>query len=48
MNKRTSFLRWLNGDNVIKTDNGYKTQCSLYRKSFALLDAYRYFVNHYC
>lgn len=42
------FREFVNSDNVVKTGaNEYKTQCTLYRKKFTLLQLRRYFKKEY-
>lgn len=41
------FLEWLHSDNVVKTLEGYKTQCSQYGKAFSRKELYIYFKKEY-
>lgn len=42
-----TFKDWLNSDNVVKFHNGYRTQCTLYRKSFSLQELEDYYDREY-
>ncbi len=42
-----TFENWLNSDNVVKFHNGYRTQCTLYRKLFSLEDLKLYYTKEY-
>lgn len=41
------FKEWLNSDNVIKTKEGYRTQCTQYSKTFTLEQLLTYFDREY-
>lgn len=41
------FLNWLDSDNVIKTGEGYKTQCSQYVPTFNDKEVYTYYLKEY-
>lgn len=47
MNPDEEFNDWLNSDNVVKTKEGYVTQCTLYRKTFTLDKLREYFNKEY-
>jgi len=47
MKNYKQFLKWLSSDNVIKTTEGYKTQCSQYAKGFTRKELYVYFKKEY-
>ncbi len=38
-----TFKDWVNSDNVVKFHNGYRTQCTLYRKLFTLEELQEYY-----
>jgi hypothetical protein len=42
-----TFKDWLNSDNVVKFHNGYRTQCTLYRKLFSLQELEKYYDREY-
>lgn len=44
---KKKFERFLKSDNVIKTKDGYLTQCSQYGKLFSLEELYVYFKKNY-
>jgi hypothetical protein len=46
-NKYKFFLDWLKSDNVIKTKEGYRTQCSQYRIAMTKKELYVYFKHNY-
>ena len=41
------FLHWMKSDNVIKTKEGYRTQCSQYRIAMTRKELYKYFKKEY-
>ena len=42
------FTNWLESDNVIRTsDDGYRTQCTLYKKEFTYSEVMKYFLKEY-
>ena len=42
------FVKWIDSDNVIKTAEGYQTQCTQYRASFSRAELLKYFIQEYC
>ncbi len=38
---------WKNSDNVVEVENGFKTQCSQYSKTFTELELQEYFLKEY-
>lgn len=42
-----NFIEWYKSDNVIKTAEGFRTQCSQYAKAFNKKELYIYFKKEY-